>query len=68
MFKLINSSSFGEYLYAKGFIHKTALGPLSYTPNKQTDDNKWFYSRKLWKITPEGSKRHHNEAWAETPP
>jgi hypothetical protein len=33
--------SFGEYLYAGGFIQKKiALGPLSYTPNKQTGDNK----------------------------
>jgi hypothetical protein len=27
-----------EYLYVGGFIQKTALGPLSYTPNKQTDN------------------------------
>jgi hypothetical protein len=43
----MNSLSFGEYLYTGGFIQKTALGPLSYTPNKQTDDNKWFNLQKL---------------------
>ena len=36
----MDSTSFGEYLYAGEFIQKTALGPLSYTPNKQTDNNK----------------------------
>jgi hypothetical protein len=60
--------SFGEYLYVGGFIQKTTLGPLSYTQNKQTSDNMWFNPQKLWKTTLEGSKRHHNEAWAETPP
>jgi hypothetical protein len=33
----MNSMSFGEYLYAEGFIQKTAPGPL---PNKQTNGNK----------------------------
>jgi hypothetical protein len=28
---------------------------MSYTPNKKTDDNKWFNSRKLQKTTLEGS-------------
>jgi hypothetical protein len=32
--------SFCEYLYAGGFIQKTALGPLSYTPNKPPNGNK----------------------------
>jgi hypothetical protein len=63
----MNSMSFGEYLYVGGFIQKTDLGPLSCTPNKQTDDNKWLYPQKLWKTTLEGSKRHHDEVWAETP-
>jgi hypothetical protein len=36
----MNSMSFGEYLYAGGFIQKIALGSLSYTPNKQTGDRK----------------------------
>jgi hypothetical protein len=54
--------SFGQYLYAGGFIQKIALGPLAYTPNKQTDDNKWFYSRKLWKTTLEDSRRHHDKS------
>jgi hypothetical protein len=58
----MNSLSFGEYLYTGGFIQKTALGPLSYTPNKQTDDNKWFNLRKLRKTTLEGSRKHHAKA------
>jgi hypothetical protein len=36
----MDAISFGEYLYTGEFIPKTALGPLLYTPNKQTDDNK----------------------------
>jgi hypothetical protein len=36
----MNSMSFGEYLYAEGFIQKIAPEPMSYTPNKKTDDNK----------------------------
>jgi len=47
----MNSISFGEYVNAGGFIQKTTLGPLSYTPNKQTNDNKWFNSQKLQKAT-----------------
>jgi hypothetical protein len=43
--------SFGEYVNARGFIQKIAQGPLSYTLNKQTDDNKWFNLRKLQKAT-----------------
>jgi hypothetical protein len=35
----MNSMSFGEYLYARGFIQKIAPGPLSYTPNKEPNDN-----------------------------
>jgi hypothetical protein len=60
----MNSTSFGEYLYAGGFIQKTALGPLSYTPNKQTDGNKWFNLRKLRNTTLESSRRHYTKPWA----
>jgi hypothetical protein len=35
----MNSTSFGEYLYAGGFVQKIVPEPLSYTPNKQTGDN-----------------------------
>ena len=47
----------------KDLSRKQLLGPLSYTSNKQTDDKKWFNPWKLWKITLEGSRRHHAEAW-----
>jgi hypothetical protein len=60
--------SFGEYLYTGGFIQKTASRPLSYTPNKQTDGNKWFNSQKLRKTTLEGFRKHHAEAWANWAP
>jgi hypothetical protein len=50
----MDSISFGEYLYAGGFIQKTTSGPPSYTPNKKTDINKWFNSWKLQKITQDG--------------
>ena len=43
--------SFGEYVNVGGFIQKIASGPLPYTPNKQTDDNKWLNSQKLQKAT-----------------
>jgi hypothetical protein len=36
----MNSMSFGKYLYAGGVIQKIAPGLMSYTPNKQTGDNK----------------------------
>jgi hypothetical protein len=36
----MNFMSFGEYLYAGGFIQKIAPRPLSYTPNKPPDSNK----------------------------
>ena len=49
----MNSTSFGEYVNAGGFTQKTAPRPLSYTPNKQTDD-KWFNSWKLQKATQDG--------------
>jgi hypothetical protein len=55
-------------LYAGGFVQKIVPEPLSYTPNKQTGDNMWFNPQKLRKTTLEGFKRHHDEAWAETPP
>jgi hypothetical protein len=35
---------------------------MSYTPNKQTGDNKWFNPRKLRTTILEGSRRHHIEA------
>ena len=50
----MDSTSFGEYLYAGEFIQKTTPEPLSYTPNKQTDDNKWFNLQKLQKATQDG--------------
>jgi hypothetical protein len=34
--------SFGDLYNVGGFIQKTALGPLSYSPNKQTDIRKRF--------------------------
>ena len=46
---------------------KQLLRPLSYTPNKQTDDNKCINPRELRKTTLEGSRRHHAEAWAKLP-
>ena len=36
----MNSMSFGEYVMQEDLSRKQLLGPLSYTPNKQTDDNK----------------------------
>jgi hypothetical protein len=63
----MNSTSFGEYMNAGGFIQKTALGPLSYTPNKQTDDNKWFNSRKLQKATQDEVQDPPHEGEAHLP-
>ena len=63
----MNSISFGEYVNAGGFIQKTTLGPLSYTPNKQTDDNKWFNSWKLQKSTQDGAQDPPPEGEAHLP-
>jgi hypothetical protein len=50
----MNSISFGEYVNAGGFIQKTAPGPPSDTPNKQTDIRKRFDSRNLQKTIQDG--------------
>jgi hypothetical protein len=36
----MNSMSFDDLYNARGFIQKTTPGPLSYSPNKQTDIRK----------------------------
>ena len=36
----MNYTSFGDFMTTGGFIQKQFTGPLSYTPNKPTDDNK----------------------------
>ena len=63
----MDATSFGKYLYAEEFIQKTVPGPLSYTPNKQTDDNKWFNSWKLQKATQDGAKDPPLEGKAQPP-
>jgi hypothetical protein len=67
MFKLMDSTSYGKYLYAGEFIQKTASGPLSYTPNKPTNDNKWFNSRKLQKATKDRVQEPPHEGEAHLP-
>jgi hypothetical protein len=54
-------------LYTGEFIPKTALGPLLYTPNKQTDDNKWFNSWKLQKATQDGVQDPPHKGEAHLP-
>jgi hypothetical protein len=63
----MDSTSFGEYLYAGGFIQKIVSGPPSYTPNKQTDINKWFNSQKLQKATQDGVQDPTPEVEAHLP-
>ena len=63
----MNSTSFGEYVNAGGFIQKTAPRPLSYTLNKQTDDNKWLHSWKLQKATQDGVQDPPHEGEAHLP-
>jgi hypothetical protein len=50
----MNSTSFGEYLYAGGFIQKTAPGLLSYTPKQATRQQQVILSAKTAK---ENSRR-----------
>ena len=63
----MDSISFGEYLYAGEFIQKIAPGPLSYTSNKPTNDNKWFNSQKLQKATQDGVQEPPHEGEAHLP-
>jgi hypothetical protein len=48
-------------------FRKQLPGPLSYTPNKQIDDNKWFNSRKLQKATQDEVKDPPPEGEAQPP-
>jgi hypothetical protein len=59
--------SFGDLYMQEDLSRKTALGPLSYAPNKQTNDNKWFYLQHLWKLTQDGAQDPLPEDWAEWP-
>ena len=63
----MDSTSFGEYLYAGEFIQKTAPRPMLYTPNKPTNDNKWLNLRKLQKATQDGVQEPPHEGEAHLP-
>jgi hypothetical protein len=53
----MNSMSFGDLYNARGFIQKTALGPLSYSLNKQTDIRKRFDPHPQHQKTLEDTRR-----------
>ena len=36
----MNYMCFGDFMTIGGFLQKQLMGPLTYTPNKPTDDNK----------------------------
>jgi hypothetical protein len=53
----MNSMSFGDSYIAGGFTQKTALGPLSYSPNKQSDIRKRFDLHPQYQKTLEDTRR-----------
>jgi hypothetical protein len=56
--------SFDDLYNTRGFIQKTALGPLSYSPNKQTDVRKRFDLHPQHQKTLEDTRRRPFEGGA----
>jgi hypothetical protein len=61
-FKLINSMSFGEFVFSAGFIQKTVKVDLDVRLNRT------YPQRKLPQKVPEDSRGQHTEVEGEAPP